>query len=393
MNTNDSMLKGIRITDMTSVIFGPYCTHLLADMGADVIKVEPPAGENGRTIGKPAKTPGMGTMHMTINRGKRSVSWDLKTEDGRDKLRKLIASSDVFIHNIRADAVERLGFGYEATRKFAPDLIYVHCSGFDSAGPDANLPAYDDIIQGSSGIASLLPRVDGNPAPRYLPTAIADKVAGLYAMQGVLGAIVHKLRTGQGQYVEAPMFEAVTAFTLLEHLGSRVFVGQETQMGYARQVSAKRQPSPTADGHICLAPYNDDRWLRFFDVVGRQDLLEDERLSTVRLRQKNRELLYELVAGITPEKTTAEWLRLMREADIPARQVNSLEDLFDDPQLKAVDFFRERVHPTEGRYVEVRPAVKFGAQPHPDLGFAPTIGEHNAEVEADICAADAPSTE
>jgi crotonobetainyl-CoA:carnitine CoA-transferase CaiB-like acyl-CoA transferase len=378
------MLEGIRVADMTSVIFGPYCTHMLADMGADVVKVEPPTGDNGRTIGRSAKTPGMGAMHMTINRGKRSVDWDLKTDEGRAKLRKLIASSDVFIHNIRADAVRRLGFDYESVRSFAQDIVYVSCTGFDSDGPDAGLPAYDDIIQGASGITSLLPRADGRPEPRYLPMAIADKVAGLYALQATLAAIVHKLRFGRGQYVEVPMFEAVTAFTLLEHLGAGVFPDLPRKLGYSRQISATRQPSPTADGYISLAPYNDDRWIRFFEIIGRKDILEDERLKTPLQRQRNRELLYGIVSQFTVEKTTQEWLEIMRVADIPAKKVNSLEDLFDDPQLQAVNFFRERAHPTEGRYLEVRPAVKFGARPNPSLGRAPHVGEHNAEVEAEL---------
>jgi crotonobetainyl-CoA:carnitine CoA-transferase CaiB-like acyl-CoA transferase len=384
MNSNASMLEGIRVTDLTTVIFGPYCTHMLADMGADVVKVEPKGGDNGRTIGRHKVTPGMGALHMTINRGKRPVDWDLKTEDGRNKLRALIASSDVFIHNIRVDAIKRMGFDYESVRAIAPEIVYVQCNGFDSQGPDAGLPAYDDIIQGGSGLASLLTRVDGRPEPRYLPTAVADKTAGLYALQATLAAIIHKLRFGRGQHVEVPMFEAVTAYTLIEHLGAGVFPDLPRKMGYARQTSPGRQPSPTADGYITLAPYNDDRWLRFFEAIGRQDILEDERLNTPWLRQRNREHLYKTVNTLTPSKTTQEWLELMRAADIPARRVNSLEDLFSDPQLQASGFFTERVHPTEGRYLEVRQAIKYSARPNPTLGYAPQIGEHSSIVEKEL---------
>jgi crotonobetainyl-CoA:carnitine CoA-transferase CaiB-like acyl-CoA transferase len=384
LNPTPAMLDGIRVADMTTVIFGPYCTQMLADLGADVIKIEPLHGDNGRTIGSPAKTPGMGKLHMTINRGKRSVNWDLKTEDGRARLRRLIATSDVFIHSVRSDAIRRLGLDYESVRSFAPHIIYVHCCGFDSDGPDAGLPAYDDIIQGASGIASLLSRVDGRPEPRYLPLALADKVGGFYALQATLAAIVHKLRFGQGQRVEVPMFEAVTAFNLLEHLGGAVFPDKPGQMGYSRQTSAARQPSPTADGYICLAPYNDDRWIRFFEIIGRPDILADPRLNTPALRQRNRDLLYQIVSQIAPEKTTREWLAIMKAADIPAKQVNSLEDLLHDPQLRAVNFFRERVHPTEGRYREVRPAVKFSARPDPAIGLPPHLGEHNDELGAEL---------
>jgi len=353
-------------------------------MGADVIKIEPRHGDNGRTIGSPAQTPGMGKLHMTINRGKRSVNWDLKSEEGRAKARSLIATSDVFIHNVRADAIRRLGLDYDSVRTFAPEIIYVHCVGFDSDGPDAHLPAYDDIVQGASGIASLLSRVDGRPDPRYLPLALADKVGGFYALQATLAAIVHKLRFGKGQMVEVPLFEATTAFNLLEHLGGAVFIDKPGKMGYSRQTSAARQPSPTADGYICLAPYNDERWVRFFDVISRPEILADERLNTPALRQRNRDLLYSIVATITPERTNAEWLTLMKAADIPAKQVNRLEDLLDDPQLQAVNFFRERTHPTEGRYREVRPAVKFSARPDPVIGLPPQIGEHNDELSAEL---------
>jgi crotonobetainyl-CoA:carnitine CoA-transferase CaiB-like acyl-CoA transferase len=378
------MLDGIKIADMTAVIFGPYCTQMLADLGADVVKIEPPGGDNGRRIGEPVKTPGMGKMHMTVNRGKRSVNWDLKTEAGRARLKKLVASSDVFIHSVRADAIRRLGLDYESLRVLAPNIIYVHCVGFDSDGPDAGLPAYDDVVQGASGIASLLGRVDGTDTPRYLPLAIADKVGSFYALQATLAAIIHKLRFGEGQYVEVPLFESTTAFNLLEHLGGAVFLDKPGKMGYARQTSAARQPSPTADGYICLAPYNDDRWLRFMEIVARPDIFEDPRLNTPALRARNQNLLYSIVATITPQKTTSEWIALMKANDIPAKQVNRLEDLLDDPQLKAVNFFRERVHPTEGRFREVRPPLKFSARPNPAIGMAPLIGEHNAEVEAEL---------
>jgi crotonobetainyl-CoA:carnitine CoA-transferase CaiB-like acyl-CoA transferase len=377
------MLEGIRVADMTSVIYGPYCTQNLADMGADVVKIEPPNGDIGRRLGRPAKTPGMGALHMTINRGKRSVNWDLKTEDGRARLRSLIGTSDVFIHNVRSNAIARLGFDYESVRAFAPDIIYVHCGGFDSKGPDAGLPAYDDVIQGASGIASLLSRLDGQPEPRYMPMAVADKVAGLYALQATLAAIIHKLRFGQGQHVEVPMFEAVTAFTLLEHLGGGTFPKQG-KMGFSRQVAGARQPCPTADGYICLAPGTDDRWIRLFEVVGRPEALADDRLNTAALRARNRDLLYRIVAEITPEKTTKEWLAIMTGADIPAKQVNTLEDLLDDPQLKAVNFFQERTHPTEGPYLEVRPPIKFAARPDPVIGLPPHLGEHNDELDAEL---------
>lgn len=368
---------------MTSVIFGPYCTQMLVELGADVVKVEPPGGDTLRQLGRPAKTPGMGKLHMTINRGKRSVSWDLKTDEGRERLRKLISDSDVFIHNVRGESIARLGFDYESVRSFAPEIVYVHCTGFDSEGPDTGMPAYDDIIQGACGIAGLFTEAEGRSEPAYMPLAIADKVAGLYALQGVLGAIIHKLRFGKGQFVEAPMFESLTAFHLLENFAGAVFPDEPGPVGY-RHTSDARRPCRTADGYICVAPYNRGSWERFFEIIGRSEVLEDERLSTPWLRKKNGDLIYGIVEEITPERTTAEWLEIMREADIPATRFNSLEDLLDDPQLNAVGFFRERVHPTEGRFLDLRPAVRFSVLPDPELGLAPHLGEHNDEIDAEL---------
>jgi crotonobetainyl-CoA:carnitine CoA-transferase CaiB-like acyl-CoA transferase len=377
------MLDGIRVADLTSVIFGPYCTGMLAELGADVVKVEPPSGDTLRMLGRPARTAGMGKLHMTINRGKRSVCWDIKTEAGRDALRRLISASDVFIHNIRADAIGKLGFDYESVRSFAPEIVYVHCTGFDSAGPDAGMAAYDDIIQGASGIAALFTEAEVRPEPAYLPLALADKVAGLYALQAVLAALVHKLRFGEGQFVEAPMFESVTAFHLLENFAGAVFPDEPGRIGY-RHTSDARRPCRTADGYICLAPYNKDRWERFFAIVGRSEVLEDERLNTPWLRKKNGDLLYRIVEEMTPARSTAEWLDIMRQADIPATRFNTLADLLHDPQLEAVGFFRERIHPTEGRFIDQRPAVRFSARPDPALGLPPRLGEHNAEVAAEL---------
>lgn len=217
-------LAGIRVADMTTVVFGPYCTQILADLGADVIKVEPAEGDSARNIGVPPKTPLMGPVHLRLNRGKRSVSWDMKTEAGKRAIRRLLETSDVFIHNIRPDAIDRLGLGYEAVKKLRPDIVYVHCTGFGLHGPYAGLQAYDDVIQAASGAVSLLPRVDGNPRPRYLPMLFADKVSGLHAVYATMAALIAKNRDGEGQHVEVPMFEAITSFNMLEHLCDATFV-------------------------------------------------------------------------------------------------------------------------------------------------------------------------
>jgi len=247
-------LAGVRVADMTTVVFGPYCTQILADLGADVIKVEPAEGDSARNIGVPPKTPLMGPVHLRLNRGKRSVSWDMKSEKGKLAVRRLLETSDVFIHNIRPEAIDRLGLGFELVKKLRPDIVYVHCTGFGLGGPYAGLQAYDDVIQAASGAVSLLPRVDGNPRPRYLPMLFADKVSGLHAVYATMAALIAKNRDGEGQHVEVPMFEAITSFNMLEHLCDATFVPPTGNWGYPRQLDPVRQPMRTKDGYISIAP-------------------------------------------------------------------------------------------------------------------------------------------
>lgn len=379
-----SMLEGIRIVDLTSVVFGPYATQMLADLGADVIKVEPPTGDQYRQVGRPAKTRLMGAGHMTINRGKRSVVLDLKADADVATMRELIASADVFVHNVRADAIARLGFDYEAVRRLRPDIIYVHCVGFGSDGPYAGLQAYDDVIQAGSGVASLLSRVDGDPRPRYLPSLIADKVAGLHGAYAVLAAIVHKLRTGEGQVVEVPMFEAFTHFMLEEHLYGAVFDPPTSPPGYPRQLDPKRQPFPTADGYISIVPYTDNSTVKVLDLLGRADLLQEERFATPRDRGRNITELYGIIAERTPAHTTAELVSMCRAANIPALPVRDLDQMLDDPHLRATGFFKRREHPTEGAYYEMQPPVRFGASYQRPQRPAPLLGEHTSEVRAEL---------
>lgn len=380
------MLEGIRIVDLTSIVFGPYCTQTLADMGADVIKVEPPTGDLFRIAGRPPKTPLMGACHMTLNRGKRSIVLDLKDEADAATMRALIAGADVFIHNVRGKAIERLGFGYAAMKALKPDLVYVHCVGFGSDGPYADLQAYDDVIQAATGTATLLPRVDGNPAPRYLPSLIADKVAGLHGVYAVLAAIIHRLRTGEGQQVEVPMFEAFTQFMLEEHLFGAVFEPPTGPVGYARQIDPDRQPFSTSDGHIAIVPYTEATVALALELVGRGDLLADPRLNTPQGRMQNISLAYAALREATPSRSTSAWLEVFHAHGIPAMAVRDLADIKDDPHLKAVDFFRRREHPSEGAYVQMRPPVTFGALPAPETGHAPGLGQHGDEIRAELSA-------
>ncbi|MEM7765867.1 MAG: CoA transferase [Pseudomonadota bacterium] len=374
------LLADIKIADMSTVIFGPYCTQTLADMGADVVKIEPETGDDFRFVGKPAKTRGMGPCHLTLNRGKKSVVWDLKSDAGKAAVHALIAESDIFIHNIRPSAVERLGLTFEAVKAIKPDIVYVHCLGFGSDGPYAGRPAYDDLIQGLSGATTLLPRVDGNERPRFLPLAFADKVSGLHAAYATLAALRHRDRTGEAVHVDVPMFECITHFLLEEHFYEAVFDPPVGPWCYQRQVDPCRQPLQTRDGWLVLAPYNDQRWIRVFEVFGAPEELDDERLNSRRGRYYNMAYMMDRTQHYLRARDTADWLAAFAEADIPAAPVNDFADLMDDPHLKASGFFKRREHPTEGAYWEPQPPVRFRGLAERDIAPAPGIGEHSEMV-------------
>lgn len=379
-----NLLSDIRIADMTTVIFGPYCTQTLADMGADVVKVEPAGGDDFRNVGKPANNRNMGPCHMTINRGKRSVVWDLKSEDGQTAIRELIRQSDVFIHNIRPDAVARLGLTFEEVKAIRPDIVYVHCLGFGSDGPYAGRPAYDDLIQGLSGATMLLPKVDGNERPRFIPTAFADKVSGLHAMYATLAALHHRDRTGEAVHVEVPMFECVTHFLLEEHFYEAEFDPPVGPFCYQRQVDPSRQPLKTANGWIVIAPYVDARWIKLFDVMGAPEELQDDRIADRKGRFFNQDYMMGRVQIYFEKQTTEYWLKALGDADIPAARVNDFPDLQSDPHLVATGFFKRREHPSEGAYWETQPPVVFRGSPHREITPAPRIGEHTETVLAEL---------
>lgn len=361
MSTQPVMLEGIRVVDLTSVVFGPYATQILADLGADVIKVEAPGiGDPFRWSAKAAVTPGMAPGWMALNRGKKSLLLDLKQDADRAVMLDLLREADVFIVNVRGKALERIGLDCETLKSVNPGLIYVHCVGFGQDGPYANLQAYDDVIQAASGTATLLPRVDGDPRPRYLPSLIADKVAGLHAAYAAMAAIIHKQRTGEGQRVEVPMFEVFSSFILLEHLGGLTFDPPNGPVGYSRQIDPHRQPFATADGWISIVAYTDDAWARIFALLDQPDFLEQQNLATPQLRLKAQPALYQAIARFTGALPTAEILARCHAAQIPAQAVRDLSEVMADPHLRDVGFFRKREHPVEGTYHEQTAPVRFG---------------------------------
>ncbi|MEM7084487.1 MAG: CoA transferase [Pseudomonadota bacterium] len=375
-------LEGIRIVDITTILLGPYGTQMLGDMGADVIKVEaPPGGDLARNMGT-VKNVDMGGIYLNANRNKRSLAIDLKTAGGKEALTRLIESADVLVHNMRPQAIARLGFDYDAVAKIKPSIIYVGAYGFGQEGPYKHKPAYDDAIQAASGLASLFRRQDG--AARYVPSAIADKICGLMLSQAVTAALVHHGRTGEGQFVEVPMFETLVSFNLVEHLNGCAYEPPIGTLGYQRVVTPTRRPFETKDGHVCILPYTDRHWTNFFTGVGRPELMEDPRFATYRARIQSVEDLYTFIGETTPSRTTEEWVAFCEEAQIPCMPVIDVEDLMEDEHLNAVGMFERHQHPSEGDTIMVRPPLTFSKTPTSIRSHAPLVGEHSREVLAEL---------
>jgi len=371
-------LHGIKVVELTSVVLGPWACQLLADMGADVIKVEPPRGDSNRTLGA-ARHPGMSALYLTCNRNKRSVVLDLKRPEARDALLHLIEGADVLVHNNRPQAMEKLGLDYASLQRAYPRLIYCAAYGYAKRGPYGEKGALDDSIQAVSGIAHLSKLVLGEP--RYLPTVVADKTTAITVVYAVLAALFHRERTGMGQELEVPMFETMVNFVMAEHLWGMTFVPPIGTAGYTRLMSQHRKPYRTRDGYIALLPYLDAHWETFCQLVGRPDLLKDSRFTTLADRVAHIDDTCTVTAEIMATRTTAEWLAVFERSSVPAIRVNSLEDLVSDPHLQATGFWHEVTHPTEGTLLTPGFPVNFGATPvDVTRRHAPRLGEHTLEV-------------
>ena len=371
-------LSGVRVIDLTTVVMGPSATQILGDLGADVIKVESSGGDSMRWVG-PNRTDGMGPLYLQANRNKRSVVLDLKDAEDRAALLSLMPDADVFVSNMRPQAMARLGLGYDAIKAVNPEIIYCLAVGYGSEGPNSGQAVYDDLTQAACGIAGLFGVIDG--APRYAPVNICDRVVGLYLAIAILSALRHRAVTGEGQQIEVPMLETMAQFVLADHMGGGAFVPPLGGMGYKRLLSRVRGPYPTIDGHLALVVYTDKHWRAFSAMVGEPDLVDsDPRFKSQETRTQHSEDMGHYLQQRMPQKTTAEWIAALRAADIPAHAVNRLEDLFEDPHLKAVKLFEEREHPTEGRLKTARFPVKFSKTPASIRRLAPNLGEHTDEV-------------
>jgi crotonobetainyl-CoA:carnitine CoA-transferase CaiB-like acyl-CoA transferase len=376
----DGPLAGIRILDLTSVIMGPFATHILADLGADVIKVESPEGDSLRHY-EPLRNPGMAGNILNLHRNKRSIVFDLKRPECRAALNRLIETADVFVHSVRPKAIERLGYGYEQVRAIKADIVYCGAYGFGAAGPYSDKPAYDDLIQAGSGVAALYGEVNGEPA--YVPTVICDKLAGQAIAYAVLAALFQRARGGGGQAIEVPMLETTIEFNLAEHMYGSAFIPPLGKPGFKRLLTKQRKPYRTKDGYACILPYSDRNWQEFYDFTGRTEFRDDPRFGRLSDRVQNISVLYEMIDQEAPKRTTAEWVAFCDRVSIPCMPVLSLEELPEDPHVKAVGLFGTAVHPSEGPYRSVRPPVSFSGAPFRIRCHAPRLGEHTAEVLAE----------
>jgi crotonobetainyl-CoA:carnitine CoA-transferase CaiB-like acyl-CoA transferase len=375
----DGPLTGIRVLDLTSVIMGPFATHILADFGADVVKVESPEGDSLRQY-QPARHPGMSGQFLNLHRNKRSIVLDLKRDACRLALDRLIETADVFVHNLRPKAIAGLGYAYQRVRSLNREIVYCSACGFDSEGPYRDKPAYDDLIQAGSGIAALYGAVHGEPG--YAPTVICDKLAGQAIAYAVLAALFQRARGGGGQAVEVPMLETTIEFALVEHMCSWGFLPPLGQPGFPRVLSPTRKPYRTQDGYACILPYSDRNWLDFYEFTGRTEFRDDPRFQRLAQRVRHIDVLYRMLEEEAAKRTTAQWVAFCDRANIPCMPVMSLEELPDDEHIRAVGLFGEGEHPTEGRYRTVRSPVRMGATPFRIRQHAPRLGQHTAEVLA-----------
>lgn len=375
-NPANGALAGIRVLDLTSVVFGPYASQILADYGADVIKIEAPAGDSTRRTG-PEQEAGLAAMFLGLNRNKRSLVLDLKQPAAREALLTLVGQADVLMHSMRPAKMEALGLGPQPLCARHPRLVYAGLYGFGEGGAYAGRPAYDDIIQGLSGFADLMDRQGG--VPRYLPTVAADKTCGLIAAHAILAALLQRERTGLGQQLEVPMFESMASFLLIEHYYGRHLAEQPAPIGYPRATTPWRKPYQTADGHLCLMPYTDAHWRDFFIASGHPELAGDARFQDIAARTRHIETLYELTGRIVRQHDTAHWLALCERVQIPAAPVNRLEDLEQDPHLQSVDFFQTLESPAGHRYRSPRNPVRLQRSEVAAV-MPPALGQHTREV-------------
>jgi len=374
-------LAGIRVVDLTTVVLGPVATQILGDMGADVIKVEPPEGDPIRPLG-PSRHPGMGAYFLNINRNKRSLVLDLKRPAAREALLKLVETADVLVHNMRLGAAERLGLDYKAVTARNPRIVYAAATGFRKDGVHRDRPSFDDVIQGESGLAALN---GGGGEPRYVPMAVCDKICG-YVLASAIGmALYHRERSGEGQEIHVPMLETMVAFNLVDHLWHGVLAEPDKGLGYPRMLTPHRRPFPTKDRHICILATTDAQSRHLFEAIDRPELADDERFSTLARRTDNIGALLEIVIERMRRRTTAEWRERLDAFDVPNGVVTDLEGLLADPYLCETGIFEPVDHPSEGKMLTMAIPVTFSGSPGNSFRLPPPrLGEHSAQILREV---------
>ncbi len=374
-------LSGLKVIDLTNIIMGPYTTQLLGDLGADIIKVEDVSGDMTRNIGI-QKSSNMSSMFLGVNRNKRSIVLDLKKNISKRVLWKLIKTSDVFIHNMRPNKIVNLGFSPLKIKKKNNKIIFVGLYGYGKYGEYSGQPAFDDIIQGQSGLASLYQLSKNEPI--FVPSVVADKTIGLLASTALLSAYIKFLKTGKGSCVEISMFEGMASYTLLEHQYGQIFLPGKDTIGYPRLLSRSRKPYKTKDGYICIMPYTDKQWFKFFEIINKKELKNDSRFSTIKARSKAINTLYKLVEKSVKKQTNEKLCRILKKKDIPHGILNTLDDLKNDKHLKKVKFFRKIKHPSEGNLLMPDTGIKIDNKSLPIRKHQPTLGENSAEILKEI---------
>lgn len=379
------LLQGLRVIDLSTVVLGPYATQLVADMGADVIKVETTTGDVFRAA-RPGRPGGDGAGFLNLNRNKRSIALDLTRADDKRILERLVATADVFVHNMRDNGARKLGLDHGAIRALKPDIVYCSARGF-GRGPYGDEPAYDDCIQAASGLAWL--NADEKGEPRFVRTVMCDKVAGLHLAFAIAAGVASRARTGQGCHIETPMYEAMTSFLMIEQLSGQSFVPPLPDRGYARLNAPGRRPYRTRNGHVAIMPYTAAQWQRFLRLIGQGELAASPIITNDQERSRQIDRLYDLIAQAAPSRTAAEWLDLLRAADIPCAPVNRLEDLPAEPHLAGTGYFRTMTHPVEGGLMYAAPPFASDtAQQRPDRP-PPVLDGDRAEILAELGLADA----
>ncbi len=371
-------LSGVRVLDLTTVVMGPFATQIVGDLGADVIKVEPPEGDVIR-YAWPFRNPGMGSIFLNTNRNKRSVVLDLKKPAALEAFLLLVKKSDVLVYNVRPQAMARLKLSYEEVKQVNPKIIYVGCFGYSQRGPNAKKAAYDDMIQGASGIPWLLHK-QGAREPRYAPMIVADRSVGQQVASAISAALYYREKSGKGQRVDVPMYEHLLQMILGDHLGGETFEPAHGPSGYIRILSPDRRPYETKDGYVCALIYNDKQWKSFFDVIGKPEILRQPEFATHEARSQNYDRAYAMVADELKKRTTAEWLEALERADIPVQRMNSLDDIVADPHLAAIGYLKSVEHPSEGRIKTLAVPSEWSESTPEYRRHAPKLGEHTREV-------------